>query len=368
MFFMVSSDCKKVQHLISTKRNYYTGVHSSKKALKIYCPSIQGSTRDKTSSWALSHPLLAQSAIPKGFKFFCGFFWQSLISPSDAAELYNFGQRQVCDDSVTWQWGRGQWGFKDECGCVSWVFKCHQNFACGCREVPHATLCDPGVQSHALDVSSLLLRFVRRPEELRRGAEVGRHGPAGGTDASCGTATSASRAGIIAIAAFKGAGVAAYAVRRRAAGRGLQTQQGAGVLWRCGQDGSSWGRGRRGGGWRRARGAAIPARRDGLRLDAHAGVCVDGQHGALRYMGHRPENRVTEDREGKKKEDKGQNKEERQEKKNIQKISDLTKGVRETGRSLAPRQKPTLQGTAPTGKSHTPLSNNPINSEPSKQK
>lgn len=39
-FFTVSSDCKKVQHLNSTKRNYYTEVRSSKKALKIYCPSI----------------------------------------------------------------------------------------------------------------------------------------------------------------------------------------------------------------------------------------------------------------------------------------------------------------------------------------
>lgn len=44
-------------------------------------------------------------------------------------------------------------------------------------------------------------------------------------------------------------------------------------------------------------------------------------------MGHRPENRVTEDREGKKKEDKGQNKEERREKKNIQKISYLKKSI-----------------------------------------
>lgn len=46
----------------------------------------------------------------------------------------------------------------------------------------------------------------------------------------------------------------------------------------------------------------------------------------------------------------------------------LEKGVWETGRSFALRQKLTLQGTAPTGKSHTPLFNNPINSEPSKQK
>lgn len=38
------------------------------------------------------------------------FFWQSLVSLGDAAELYNFGQRQMCDDSVTWQWGRGAVG------------------------------------------------------------------------------------------------------------------------------------------------------------------------------------------------------------------------------------------------------------------
>lgn len=47
------------------------------------------------------------------------------------------------------------------CGC----FKCHRNVAVG-AEQSLATLCDPGVQSHALDVSSLLLWFVRRPEEL----------------------------------------------------------------------------------------------------------------------------------------------------------------------------------------------------------
>lgn len=36
----------------------------------------------------------------------------------------------MCDDSVTWQWGRGSGeGFKDECWCVLWVFKCHQNLA-----------------------------------------------------------------------------------------------------------------------------------------------------------------------------------------------------------------------------------------------
>lgn len=112
----------------------------------------------------------------------------------------------------------------------------------------HVTLCDPGVQSHALDVSSLLLLFARRPEELRRRAEVGWHGPAGCTSASYGgaaprptasTCAAASCSGVVAIAALEGAGVAAHAVRRRAARRGLQAQQGARVLRRSGQDGSS---------------------------------------------------------------------------------------------------------------------------------
>lgn len=215
-------------------------------------------------------------------------------------------------------------GTKNECGCVLWESpKLH----CGCREEVLVPLCDPGIQSHALDVSSLLVLFVRRPEELGRRAEVGRHGPAGRT---CRAATSASTAGptassssrtcsatsgrssVVAVAAFEGAGVAAYAVCGRAAGRGLQAQQGAGVLRRSSQDGTSRGRGWRGR-RRRARGAAIPAGRDGLRFDAHAGVCVDGQHGTLRDVGHRPENGVTEAEEEKWKEDKGQNKDEKQE-------------------------------------------------------
>lgn len=37
----------------------------------------------------------------------------------------------MCDDSVNWQWGRGSGGFTDECGCVLWMFECHQNFAEG---------------------------------------------------------------------------------------------------------------------------------------------------------------------------------------------------------------------------------------------
>lgn len=65
----------------------------------------------------LSHLPLTQSVIPNGFLFFMfSFFWQSLVSLGDAAELYNLGQRQMCDDSVTWQWGEGSGGFND--GCV----------------------------------------------------------------------------------------------------------------------------------------------------------------------------------------------------------------------------------------------------------
>ena len=72
----------------------------------------------------------------------------------------------MCDDSVTWQWGRGSGGVRMNvgvcvCMCVC-VLRVSPNFAMG-EVLP---LCDPGVQSHALDVPSLLLRFVRRPEEL----------------------------------------------------------------------------------------------------------------------------------------------------------------------------------------------------------
>lgn len=116
---MVLSDCEKVQHLISTKRNYYMGVHSSKKALKIYCPSIYRTKYPAESS--SPHSECDPQRIFISIFFF--FFWQSLISLGDAAELYNFGQRQMCDDSVTWQWGQGSGGFKNECGCMLWVTK-----------------------------------------------------------------------------------------------------------------------------------------------------------------------------------------------------------------------------------------------------
>lgn len=143
----------------------------------------------------------------------------------------------MCDDSVTWQWG-----FKD--GYMWWVLKCHQNLTSGCREV--VPLCDPGVQSHALDVSSFLLWFVRRPEELGRGAEFRQRRAARRTCASRVSATTPSTAApaaasctsVVAIAAVERARVAAYAVCGRAAGRRLQAQQGAGVLRWGGQDGS----------------------------------------------------------------------------------------------------------------------------------
>lgn len=192
--------------------------------------------------------------------------------------------------------------FEDNWGCVLWMFESHQNVAVGAERC-RTTLCHPGVQSHALDVSSVLLLFARRPEEFGRRAEVRWNGPAGGTDASCNAATTctaaaASRnASVITIAPFEGAGVAAHTVCRRAAGQRFQGQQGAWVLRRAGQDRSAWGRGRRGRWWRGAGGAAIPARWDRLRLDAHVGACVYSQHGALRYMSHRPENRVTLDKE-----------------------------------------------------------------------
>lgn len=87
-----------------------------------------------------------------------------------------------------------------------------------------ATLCDPGVQSHPLDVSTLLLLFAGGPEELRRRAEVRRHRTAGGTDVSCSAASSSCGTAVVAITSFKGAGVAAHAVCGRAASRRLQGQ------------------------------------------------------------------------------------------------------------------------------------------------
>lgn len=56
----------------------------------------------------------------------------------------------MSDNSVTWQCG----GVKDECGCVLWMFVTKTLMWA------RATLCDPGVQSHTLDVSSLLFLFV----------------------------------------------------------------------------------------------------------------------------------------------------------------------------------------------------------------
>lgn len=78
---------------------------------------------DKISSWVILSSLRVWSPKDVYFDFFFFFFWQSLISLGDAAELYNFGQRQMCDDSVTWQWGQGSGGFKNECGCMLWVTK-----------------------------------------------------------------------------------------------------------------------------------------------------------------------------------------------------------------------------------------------------
>lgn len=108
-----------------------------------------------------------------------------------------------------------------------------------CAGASGTTLCDPGVQSHPLDASTLLLLFARRPQQLRRRAEVRRSRPAGGTDASCAPASASSGGTVVAITAFEGAGVAAHAVCGRAAGRRLQGQQGAWVLRRHAQYGSS---------------------------------------------------------------------------------------------------------------------------------
>lgn len=150
-------------------------------------------------------------------------------------QLHQWGD----EDSVSGQWGGVLGGSMNACESLSLL-----NFAC--REASAATLCDPGVQSHPLDVSTLLLLFARRPEQLRRRAEVGRHGPASGPDAPRAAAAAATAAGsashgaaVVAIAAFKGAGVAAHAVCGRAASRGLQGQQGTWVLRRRAQYGSS---------------------------------------------------------------------------------------------------------------------------------
>lgn len=111
-------------------------------------------------------------------------------------------------------------------------------------------LCDPGVQSHAFYVSSVLIRFVRHPEQL------------GGAASASGTAAATGGAGIVAVAALERAGVAADAVCGRAARRRLQAEQRAGVLRRRRQDGAS-GRGGQRGGLRRSggrtRGAPVPA-------------------------------------------------------------------------------------------------------------
>lgn len=144
-------------------------------------------------------------------------------------------------------------------------------------------LCDPRVESHAFDVGPLLLHLILGPQELHRRAEVRRQGTT--TVARCTSANAAACPRVIPVIALVGAAVAAEAIGGGAAGWGLQAQQGTWVLWR--------GRGRLdappGGGRRGARGAAVSARRDGLRLDAHVGVGVDSQHGALRYVPHRPE-------------------------------------------------------------------------------
>lgn len=150
-------------------------------------------------------------------------------------------------------------------------------------------LCDPRVESHAFDVGPLLLHLILGPQELHRGAEFGGQGTARVAHvARCTSADASSSAAcrrVVAVVALVGAAVAAEAIGGGAAGWGLQAQQGTWVLWR--------GRGRLdappGGGRRGARGAAVSARRDGLRLDAHVGVGVDSQHGALRYVPHRPE-------------------------------------------------------------------------------
>lgn len=198
-----------------------------------------------------------------------------------AAEWYLLGVLQIMMVSQ----GSGEGGVQ-RMSVGAWVCLSLLNFAC--RGASGAALCDPGVQSHPLDVSTLLLLFAWHPEELRRRTEVGRRRTAGGTNASC-SAPASNAAAVVAITAFEGAGVAAHAVGGRAASRGLQGQQGAWVLRRCAQYGSPWGGG--GGGWRGAGGAAVPARWDRLRLDADAGACVDGKRGALRYMSHRPGNR-----------------------------------------------------------------------------
>lgn len=150
---------------------------------------------------------------------------------------------------------------------------------CGCRSVSRTILlplCGPSVQSHTLDVAPFLLGLVARPEELSW-VHASR---------SCRPVASASSSpsstGIVPIASLKGTGIAADAVRRRASRWGLQTQQGAWVLRRGGEYRPLSCGGRRVGRQRRARCASIPAWRHRLGFDAHAGVCVHGQHGALR--------------------------------------------------------------------------------------
>lgn len=71
----------------SNNKKDYRGVCSSKKALKIYHPSIQGPTQVKNPA---EHEAVvsSQSVIPTGVYSFL-FFWQSLASLGDAAELYN---------------------------------------------------------------------------------------------------------------------------------------------------------------------------------------------------------------------------------------------------------------------------------------
>ncbi len=69
--FMVSSDCKKGSTPQFYQKKLLYGSPSKQEGFKnLLSLYIQRSTRDKISSWALIHPLLTQSVIPKGFLLF----------------------------------------------------------------------------------------------------------------------------------------------------------------------------------------------------------------------------------------------------------------------------------------------------------
>lgn len=148
---------------------------------------------------------------------------------------------------------------------------------------PSISLCDPGVQSHPLDVCPVL--FLRLG---RRGPQQDHGGLLGASLVAEVRAPASTLSAVVPVAALVRAAVAAEAVDGRAALSSRFQAQGTRVRDRhqtlslhLTPSTSSWTASGAGS-------AAVAVWRDGLGFDVEVGVCVDCQRSALRNWAHWP--------------------------------------------------------------------------------